>query len=40
MAHAYTYVSRWMKEKKVRRVKDGYEKVKGNLQWRTKWSFK
>ena len=27
MAHAYTYVSRWMKEKKVRRGKDGYEKV-------------
>jgi hypothetical protein len=27
MAHAYTYVSRWMKAKKVRRGKDGYEKV-------------
>jgi hypothetical protein len=26
-AHAYTYVSRWMKDKKVRRVKDGYQKV-------------
>jgi hypothetical protein len=27
IAHAYTYVSRWMKEKKVRKVKDGYQKV-------------
>ena len=27
VAHAYTSVSRWMKEKKVRRGKDGYEKV-------------
>jgi len=27
IAHSYTYVSRWMKEKKVRRGKDGYEKV-------------
>ena len=27
MAHAYTYVSRWMKEKKVRRGEEGYEKV-------------
>jgi hypothetical protein len=27
VAHAYTYVSRWMKEKKVRRVQDGYQKV-------------
>ena len=27
VVHAYTYVSRWMKEKKVRRGKDGYEKM-------------
>jgi hypothetical protein len=27
IAHAYTSVSRWMKEKKVRRGKDGYEKM-------------
>ena len=29
IAHAYTYVSRWMKDKKVRRVKEGYQKVSG-----------
>jgi hypothetical protein len=27
LAHAYTYVSRWMKDKKVRKVKEGYQKV-------------
>ncbi len=27
IAHVYTSVSRWMKEKKVRRVQDGYQKV-------------
>jgi hypothetical protein len=27
IAQAYTYVSRWMKEKKVTRGKDGYAKV-------------
>src|SRR5262249_41211289 len=27
VAQAYAYVSRWMKDKKVRRGKDGYEKV-------------
>ena len=27
VAHAYTYVSRWMKDKKVRRMKDSYQKV-------------
>src|SRR5712691_6601925 len=25
--HVYVYMSRWMKAKKVRRVKDGYQKV-------------
>ena len=25
--HVYVYVSRWMKDKKVRRVKEGYQKV-------------
>jgi hypothetical protein len=27
IAHAYTSVSRWVKDKKVRKVKDGYQKV-------------
>jgi hypothetical protein len=27
IAQAYTYVSRWMKDQKVKRVKDGYQKV-------------
>ena len=27
LGHVYVYVSRWMKDKKVRRVKDGYQKV-------------
>ncbi|SRR6266849_3275636 len=27
IGHVYVYVSRWMKDKKVRRVKDGYQKV-------------
>jgi hypothetical protein len=27
IAHVYVYMSRWMKDKKVRRVKDGYQKV-------------
>ena len=25
--HVYVYVSRWMKDKKVRKVKEGYQKV-------------
>jgi hypothetical protein len=25
--HVYVYMSRWMKDKKVRRVQDGYQKV-------------
>jgi hypothetical protein len=29
--HVYVYVSRWMKEKKVRRVKEGYQKVSRTL---------
>ncbi|SRR5712692_1985791 len=27
LAQIYTHLSRWMKDKKVRRVKDGYQKV-------------
>ena len=27
IGHVYVYVSRWMKDKKVRRVKEGYQKV-------------
>jgi hypothetical protein len=27
LGHVYVYMSRWMKDKKVRRVKDGYQKV-------------
>ncbi|MBI3799358.1 MAG: hypothetical protein HY268_20630 [Deltaproteobacteria bacterium] len=27
IAHVYVYASRWMKDKKVRKVKDGYQKV-------------
>ena len=27
IGHVYLYVSRWMKDKKVRRVKEGYQKV-------------
>jgi len=27
LGHVYVYVSRWMKDKKVRRVKDGYQKL-------------
>jgi hypothetical protein len=27
MRQVYAYVSRWMKGKKVRRMKDGYQKV-------------
>jgi len=27
IAHAYTCVSRWMKEQEIRKVKDGYQKV-------------
>jgi len=27
VAHVYVHLSRWMKEKKIRRVKDGYQKV-------------
>jgi hypothetical protein len=27
LAHGYALVSRWMKDKKVRKVKDGYQKV-------------
>jgi hypothetical protein len=27
LAHGYAFVSRWMKDKKVRKVKDGYQKV-------------
>jgi hypothetical protein len=29
MGHVYVYVSRWVKDKKVRKVKDGYQKVSG-----------
>jgi hypothetical protein len=29
--HLYVYVSRWMKDKKVRRVKEGYQKVSGRV---------
>ncbi len=27
LGHVYVYVSRWMKDKKVRKVKEGYQKV-------------
>ena len=27
LGHVYVYVSRWMKDKKVRRVEEGYQKV-------------
>jgi hypothetical protein len=27
IGHVYVYVSRWMKDKKLRRVKEGYQKV-------------
>jgi hypothetical protein len=27
IGHVYVYVSRWMKDKKVRKVKEGYQKV-------------
>jgi len=29
--HVYVYVSRWIKDKKVRRVKEGYQKVSGRV---------